>query len=211
VLADLPHDRLGQGPVSLVERPERLGDVALDLLQLQPHVVDAVEGGRVRDLADRCRRGLHRLARGARGVGEVTDRVLDAGGPRRERLEPLVTRGDQAPDRLVAREQGHDPFLLGPDVFRGRAPELAGDLAHQQRRLLLERLEALLDPLVDGFGQGVRDLLLGGGEDGRFGVLLSGEQGGTPTSTGSRRPCGALFVHDVPRDPGPLRHVSAEG
>ena len=83
----------------------------------------------------------------------------------------------RAPDRPIARQQADDPLLLGADVLRGGAPELGRDLSHQERRLVLEDLEALFDPLVDRAGQRVRDLFLDGGQDRRLRLRGSGEQG----------------------------------
>ena len=102
VLLHLLQDRLGEGAVTLVEGLERLGDVALDLLELVPHALDAVKGGGVCDLPDGRDGCLHRLPGRPAGLGKIGERILDTAGPGRERLEALVARRDQAPDGLVA-------------------------------------------------------------------------------------------------------------
>ncbi|MBI3647882.1 MAG: MaoC family dehydratase N-terminal domain-containing protein [Actinobacteria bacterium] len=149
VLLDPHLDRLDQGLVALVEVLEGRGDVPLDQLELVADRLDAVDRGRLRDLADRVDALLHRLARGARGLVDPREDVLEAGGADRERLEPLVRGGDQAADRLVAREERDDALLdLGGVAARG-APHLRGDLAHEGGRLLLDRPEPLLQALFD--------------------------------------------------------------
>ena len=119
VLSDLLQDGVGERGVALVEVLERLGDVPLDLLKLVPDALDPVEGGGVGDLADRGDRGLDRLAGGAAGLGKVTERILHAPRTGGERLEALVARRDQAPDRLIPREEADDPLLFRTNVFRG--------------------------------------------------------------------------------------------
>ena len=102
VLSDARLDAVGQQLIASLQRSERCSDVALDLLQLGSDGFDAVERGGVGDLADSVRAHLDGLADPTGGLRELGERVLQAGGADGDGLEPLVARGDQAPDRLIA-------------------------------------------------------------------------------------------------------------
>ena len=160
VLAHLTEDRLAEGAVALVQVLEGLGDVRLHLLQLRADRVHAVQGGGVRDRTDRRGRGLHGVARHAAGLGQFLHVVLETRRAHGERLEALVAGRQEALDGLVAGEQRDDALLLGPCVGPRGAPHLGGDLPHQDGRLLLERVEPLLQVLVDRPFDGVGHLAL---------------------------------------------------
>jgi hypothetical protein len=80
VVAHLVQHGLGEVPVALVHVGERLGDVQLDLLELRPDDVDPMQRGGAGDVADRGRRGLHRLTRPAFGLRQVAQVVLQPRG-----------------------------------------------------------------------------------------------------------------------------------
>ena len=140
---------------------ERLGDVSLHQLELRPHGLDAVQGGGVGDLPDRVCGGLHRRSRPALGVRQLLEMVLETRAADGERLEPLVGGGDQRPDRLIARQDRDDALLLGTHVLRGGPPNLAGNLSHEPGRLLLDRPDAFIQPIVDRALQELRQPSLG--------------------------------------------------
>ena len=150
VRLDLPEHLVGERAITVVEMLERRGDVMLDLLELGPDDLDAVQGRRLRDLADRRAPRPPSASREARPVSassasESSSRAARSG----ERLEPLVARGQQTADRLITREQGDDALLFGACVGGRGSPDLAGDLTHQAGGLLLDRRQAVGEALVD--------------------------------------------------------------
>jgi len=139
---------------------EQLGN-KIGHLELRPHGLDAVQGGGVGDLPDRVRGGFHRRSRPALGVRQLLEVVLEARAADGERLEPLVGGGDQRPDRLIARQDRDDALLFGTHILRGGPPNLTGNLSHEPGRLLLDRPDALIQPIVDRALQELRQPSLG--------------------------------------------------
>ena len=179
MLLDRGLELLGDLAVALVEVREGLGDVPLHHLELRANHLDPVQGGGLRNLLDRLRSVLHRLAGATLGLGQVAQVVLEPRGAHRDRLEPLVARREQRPNRLVLRDDRHDPFLLGTDILCRGAPHLAGDLPHQGGGGALHLIQPGLHPLVDRRADQVVQprLLLGGRRtDGGLTLLATGEQ-----------------------------------
>jgi hypothetical protein len=122
--------------------------------------------------------------------------VLKARGADSERLEALVTRREERSDRLVPRQERHDPLLLGPDVPRRRPPDLGRHLPHQRGRLLLDRPERVFQAIVDRVLQGFGQPVFGGGHQRLRGHRLAYEAG-TPQQAGVLRPVGRTGLgHD---------------
>jgi hypothetical protein len=71
VLDDLVLDGAGKRLVALIQVLKCRCDVRLHLLELGADQLDALEGGRVRDLVDRSRRQLDRLAHQTAVLGEL--------------------------------------------------------------------------------------------------------------------------------------------
>ena len=154
--------------------------------------LDALERRRVRDLVDRVRRELDRLADQPAVLGELCERILQTGRAERQRLEPVVARRDEAPDGLVPRDEAEDAVLLVGGVRARCAPHLRGDLAHQGRRVLLDRPQAVVQPFRDREVERGRALRRTGQDLG--GVGATGEQS-TPGAAGTFRRIRGIGVH----------------
>ena len=208
VRLDLPEHAFGERTIAFVEVLEGGGDVVLDLLELAADALHPVQGGGVGDLADRRRRGFHRGAGGAAALGEVGQRIFEPGRAQRERLEPFVAGVQEALDGLVAGEQRDDALLLRARVGAPGTPDLAGDLAHQGGRLLLDGQEAVGQAFVHGAFDRRGDAHLTGGHA-WFGLRLLESTQQSPGCPGVLRGSGgAVLIHDVARDLGPPRGAS---
>ncbi len=183
-------------PVRFLSRSSRCanvdGDVGLDLLELRADELDALQRRGVRDLVDRARRQLDRLTDEAAVLGQLRERILEPCRAEGQRLEPVVARRDQAPDRLVPRDEGQDAFLLGRGVRAGGTPHLRGDLAHQRGGMLLDGPKALIDPLRDREIEGGRPSR---SRTGLGSVGATGEQS-TPGAAGTFRRVRGIGIHD---------------
>ena len=193
----------------LVEVREGRRDVGLHLLELSADLIDPVDRRGAGDLSDRFDGGLDRLPGGASLGREFEEVFLQARRTHRERLEALVAGCHEALDRLIAREERHDPLLLRANVGGAGPPDLGGDLTHKIGGLSLDHAEHVVEALVDRPLERLDHPMLGRRHH-RLGsrVRVLFPEAPTPRGAGMLRLVrGSLLFHVTSHDPGPPRNV----